>query len=83
MQSFTMTPTANDERLPHRPARMVGGRALLTAVIHQAQRDFHKGNGQSQDAAEYFAGATYRTHLELLGLPEGWLPKTITIEREL
>ncbi len=56
---------------------MSGGRALLTAVIHQAQRDFHKGNGQSKDAAAYFSGAVYANHLELLGLPEGWLPQTM------
>ncbi len=77
MQGFIKVPMANGARLPAKPARMSGGRALLTAVIHRAQVDFAKGNGHSQEAAAYFGGAVYANHLELLGLPEGWLPQTM------
>lgn len=56
-----------------------GQRALLLAIIAQAYYDLSQGD---EDAASYFAGPTYRHHLELLELPPNWLPDGVTIKRE-
>lgn len=51
-----------------------GERALLVAVIAQATADLQLSGRPRHAALAYFAGAEYRRHLDLIGLPAGWLP---------
>jgi len=74
MLSAIKQPSVLRPNLPPRPANMTGPAGLLAAVIHQALLDYHKGD---LTAVKYFEGQTYKQHLQLLGLPDNWLPETI------
>lgn len=75
MLSSIIQPSVKRTAVPPRPSNMTGPAALLTAVLHQALVDYHKGD---ETAAEYFTSSTYHQHLDLLGLPHNWLPDTVT-----
>jgi hypothetical protein len=73
MLSATL-PNVTRQTLPNRPSNMAGPAGLLSAIIHQALLDYHHGD---ITAAEYFDSSIYKQHLDLLGLPSGWLPETV------
>ena len=74
MLSTIIYPSVTRAAVPPRSSNMTGPAALLTAVIHQALVDYHKGD---ETAAEYFSSSAYHQHLDMLGLPPTWLPETV------
>lgn len=59
-----------------------GEQGLLLSIIEVAAIDAKSKRRERRiDAAKYFAGAVYRRHLELLGLPTDWMPDGIDLER--
>lgn len=74
MLSAIIPPSVKRPQIPPRPSSMTGPAALLAAVLHQALVDYHKGD---ETAAEYFTSPVYKNHLQMLGLPDNWLPETV------
>jgi len=55
---------------------IAGARSLIAAVIAVSAVDLVQGNERERkDAAAYFMGAVYQSHLQWLGLPGDWLPQ--------
>ena len=69
--------TAKYEKVFMRHQGLQGGRSLLAAVVARAVDDAlgYGEPGEVSDARCYFVDGRYETHLELLDLPETWIPE--------
>ena len=63
---------------PYNRRGLRGERSLIAAVMALSLDDARKVNGKHvDDARAYFADGRYDFHLDLLGLPDNWLPKVL------